>query len=97
MVGAGWNMPVSYTHLDVYKRQPLSRRLTLSAILASTSLTEGTVKLALSTWETVSYTHLDVYKRQTPTCCATGRSSSAPFWTTRSSWGPAAWLSLIHI
>ena len=32
---------------------PLSRRLTMSAILASTSLTEGTVKLALSICETL--------------------------------------------
>ena len=46
---------VSYTHLDVYKRQP-------SAYLAQRSL-----KLLISDEGSsfpVSYTHLDVYKRQ---------------------------------
>ena len=44
--------PVSYTHLDVYKRQDL--------IL----LDEPTNHLDMDSIESVSYTHLDVYKRQ---------------------------------
>ena len=52
--------PVSYTHLDVYKRQTLGSfqkvsfmgTMTVSEILAAVSIIS------------VSYTHLDVYKRQ---------------------------------
>ena len=52
--------PVSYTHLDVYKRQVL-------AFLEHFGLRALTVKLAFETLGevvSVSYTHLDVYKRQ---------------------------------
>ena len=42
--------PVSYTHLDVYKRQALSG--SQSAVVLVDDL------------DPVSYTHLDVYKRQ---------------------------------
>ena len=46
--------PVSYTHLDVYKRQPLSQgRLSAAAGLRADEYPQA-----------VSYTHLDVYKRQ---------------------------------
>ena len=45
---------VSYTHLDVYKRQPRANPLPLH-----------TTPTIPSGWNTaVSYTHLDVYKRQ---------------------------------
>ena len=43
------NTPVSYTHLDVYKRQRLD-------------CVKGAIKYVVVS---VSYTHLDVYKRQT--------------------------------
>ena len=50
--------PVSYTHLDVYKRQSLL--YTSGAIAEPGSVDKGTTR----TDTTVSYTHLDVYKRQ---------------------------------
>ena len=56
-------LPVSYTHLDVYKRQAYGiatvniKGGTLIAE-AKSLITEGT------TYTPVSYTHLDVYKRQ---------------------------------
>ena len=46
-------MPVSYTHLDVYKRQVAALR---DEILQRGGNCLGAI--------TVSYTHLDVYKRQ---------------------------------
>ena len=46
-------MPVSYTHLDVYKRQEFN--------YAREALELGSFNYAL---KPVSYTHLDVYKRQ---------------------------------
>ena len=66
--------PVSYTHLDVYKRQ----MNTLSAILWNPDIEIFSIfgisiryysvlfvtGLSLAYWVTVSYTHLDVYKRQ---------------------------------
>ena len=46
---------VSYTHLDVYKRQ----------VGLIDDLLQEQMSKAVKTWkETVSYTHLDVYKRQ---------------------------------
>ena len=69
--------PVSYTHLDVYKRQVLSYYFlvfsasTLIMALLATSLYFGlmavygtTTHKDLTGWGPVSYTHLDVYKRQ---------------------------------
>ena len=50
--------PVSYTHLDVYKRQR-SRRASTARPAASCAPTSGTSRSSA-----VSYTHLDVYKRQ---------------------------------
>ena len=65
--------PVSYTHLDVYKRQAINTAvLRLSAELHQVGLDEF-VQVAvhhpldirgLDSRTTVSYTHLDVYKRQ---------------------------------
>ena len=52
--------PVSYTHLDVYKRQAHSALISAKdSAVASTSSQERT-----GDFEAVSYTHLDVYKRQ---------------------------------
>ena len=53
------NIPVSYTHLDVYKRQFLQQQ--------RQSHTENypfELRRALLHVRAVSYTHLDVYKRQ---------------------------------
>ena len=51
--------PVSYTHLDVYKRQ-------VAASWAGYSLSDEAKKAAVNKEGSVavSYTHLDVYKRQ---------------------------------
>ena len=62
-------VPVSYTHLDVYKRQGLSHIVqdykypTVDAFLQ-------VYKQGKSEYESyaVSYTHLDVYKRQVLKC-----------------------------
>ena len=65
--------PVSYTHLDVYKRQMLYRMFELQEsdiIIQSQGLyrleaPEFSDEASISPWaEAVSYTHLDVYKRQ---------------------------------
>ena len=65
---------VSYTHLDVYKRQDMSRSEALLACAVRAGF-DGTALLdaaegasvKLRYEETpVSYTHLDVYKRQEP-------------------------------
>ena len=58
--------PVSYTHLDVYKRQALEGRLAGSPGMAKAV---DIVKGYFKEWKliprgAVSYTHLDVYKRQ---------------------------------
>ena len=52
-------MPVSYTHLDVYKRQVLA--VVLVGVIAATYY-HMMVRIRRS--YAVSYTHLDVYKRQ---------------------------------
>ncbi len=54
--------PVSYTHLDVYKRQALHLALGLfgEAVQVGGELSD----LAVDRRRPVSYTHLDVYKRQ---------------------------------
>ena len=57
-------LPVSYTHLDVYKRQVIG--CTLHAFLhlmIGLPLRLDVTKVRASN-RTVSYTHLDVYKRQ---------------------------------
>ena len=68
--------PVSYTHLDVYKRQLfLFRRLdTPFASKPSFSMMKVTAPASMSPLrvpiirQAVSYTHLDVYKRQQLRC-----------------------------
>ena len=50
--------PVSYTHLDVYKRQGKERK----ALTEQIQRTEKEIAEKLD--KPVSYTHLDVYKRQ---------------------------------
>ena len=53
-----WEGPVSYTHLDVYKRQASGiRRSGFADPLHSEMSSIGAIS-------PVSYTHLDVYKRQ---------------------------------
>ena len=50
---------VSYTHLDVYKRQ-----ITYSIFLRTTVCSPAIQYIRCEVVITVSYTHLDVYKRQ---------------------------------
>ena len=56
------SIPVSYTHLDVYKRQALNTDLVCDAI--NTAMRELFLQIVYGRTP-VSYTHLDVYKRQT--------------------------------
>ena len=58
---------VSYTHLDVYKRQPQSSSSSIPASYRArfTSMTRCFTFTQQSNVKPVSYTHLDVYKRQT--------------------------------
>ena len=62
LAAIGFIMAVSYTHLDVYKRQSKGR------LAVPTRYREGLIEDAagqlVCTIDTVSYTHLDVYKRQ---------------------------------
>ena len=69
--GTAISMTVSYTHLDVYKRQVHTLMDQLDAVGSQTEYyPNGTVKrLVLDSGKIgqhnpVSYTHLDVYKRQ---------------------------------
>ena len=58
---------VSYTHLDVYKRQKVTRTALQSAasVAALILITEATInEIPKEGPDPVSYTHLDVYKRQ---------------------------------
>ena len=68
-------MPVSYTHLDVYKRQALGFETVVSDMSTRKTYEKGQftipsdtacypAKLMHGHIEAVSYTHLDVYKRQ---------------------------------
>ena len=69
-----WRAPVSYTHLDVYKRQKvqsaLSRLLAGKTVLViahrmrTVAGADRIVVLENGRVAPVSYTHLDVYKRQ---------------------------------
>ena len=57
-------IPVSYTHLDVYKRQVKDipqRGKVIVALCAVHSVIDSD---EADTFLSVSYTHLDVYKRQ---------------------------------
>ena len=63
--------PVSYTHLDVYKRQMLERslkRIEDSTLGQDSEDDFGGLfsDIDLASPKSVSYTHLDVYKRQVP-------------------------------
>ena len=66
--------PVSYTHLDVYKRQPIFQNLPrLNPLINATPFPKPSVSRNVSAISlisnsnlSVSYTHLDVYKRQVP-------------------------------
>ena len=66
--GKGRIYAVSYTHLDVYKRQADGDVIDFTAKLFDLSPKEAAEKLAqdfgLIYDSPVSYTHLDVYKRQ---------------------------------
>ena len=55
---------VSYTHLDVYKRQGWRRASTMAVQSLRSGLGQGSFRHSQATSATVSYTHLDVYKRQ---------------------------------
>ena len=60
---------VSYTHLDVYKRQPWGLQIYRIALLLDQDQNKRKVVWALKMLKShrshpVSYTHLDVYKRQ---------------------------------
>ena len=57
---------VSYTHLDVYKRQPVSSiQGYLETIVNNPTLPREKINAFLErSYAPVSYTHLDVYKRQ---------------------------------
>ena len=59
---------VSYTHLDVYKRQIMGNGTRAFAVAAEQPEKDNPLRAAEMTLEddygTVSYTHLDVYKRQ---------------------------------
>ena len=58
---------VSYTHLDVYKRQGLVIPGDLTIGADSHTCTYGALgafSTGVGSTDTVSYTHLDVYKRQ---------------------------------
>ena len=63
-------MPVSYTHLDVYKRQALDKGYHLVLEKPISPLLDECLALQKKAHEAnrvvvaVSYTHLDVYKRQ---------------------------------
>ena len=59
-------LPVSYTHLDVYKRQTYTDGLKAVDMVLVQKLNDNNkyVIIARVVEASVSYTHLDVYKRQ---------------------------------
>ena len=69
VVKVGTSTPVSYTHLDVYKRQLISRvskiqttlAMVLAGVMISSLFTSGTSFIKL----VADPTDQDVYKRQT--------------------------------
>ena len=68
-MGTGGPLSVSYTHLDVYKRQYLTfmirteRRREVGPIVGANERRRAILEV-LCQRKPVSYTHLDVYKRQ---------------------------------
>ena len=63
---------VSYTHLDVYKRQALNAAKGGAARVTAADISAEAIAMAKRNAEPVSYTHLDVYKRQCGMCKAPG-------------------------
>ena len=61
---AAFTAPVSYTHLDVYKRQSECSVKVDEESFASFVIVDGEGKIESDDTMPVSYTHLDVYKRQ---------------------------------
>ena len=57
-------MAVSYTHLDVYKRQVAEHATDPAPVGAAVTAGAFGRQAERNTLEAVSYTHLDVYKRQ---------------------------------
>ena len=78
-----FHAPVSYTHLDVYKRQVIHQVLpqncasSVRKIYSQITLVQ-LCGITLIWCETVSYTHLDVYKRQGRTLSCTPFSARTP-------------------
>ena len=73
--------PVSYTHLDVYKRQTRmgagnARFLCADAAEAAQQLLAEGLRPDVVVLDPVSYTHLDVYKRQGRCCPHPGYGSA---------------------
>ena len=91
--------PVSYTHLDVYKRQQImhifvNSTVSVLAIMlkllhqkSKTDLQCSPPRTLLSPFDTwpVSYTHLDVYKRQILSCGTSSRTARSLICRTDSS------------
>ena len=81
---------VSYTHLDVYKRQALAcgpgMGVSHEALVLLENACQLELPLVLDADAPVSYTHLDVYKRQIEGSAIVSSAS-----------GKASSLSLIHI
>ena len=70
---------VSYTHLDVYKRQTLLGEGVIVDKLLKMAAKDGTSTIVGICYSggTVSYTHLDVYKRQDSACSLSGTDKSS--------------------
>ena len=77
-------IPVSYTHLDVYKRQDLLNGADVeapdlrggAALVIAALQAQGSTRVMGA--EPVSYTHLDVYKRQHARRAADAEGISCP-------------------
>ena len=73
--------PVSYTHLDVYKRQKLDGTAKGGAVISIKAKLGLPVRFVgvgegMDDLMPVSYTHLDVYKRQAAACAWPRRGAS---------------------
>ena len=72
------DQPVSYTHLDVYKRQ-MDQQTALERQQALYREKNAHLRQYLEPVEPVSYTHLDVYKRQEVIITNNGRPTAILF------------------